>query len=302
MTPSDGSSSVFISSNDGLKLHARCYGSRSEEALPVVCLPGLTRTAADFDVLASALAGDRARPRRVIALDYRGRGQSDYDRDPAHYVFNIELADVLAAITALDAMPAIYIGTSRGGILTMLLAALRPTAIAGVVFNDIGPVIEPKGLMRIKGYVGKLPQPASFEDAAEILRRLFNAQFPKLIAEHWLANAKNSFKQENGRLVPTYDVKLATTMDGIDFERPLPPLWPQFDALARVPVMVIRGANSDILSSATVEAMRERHSSLEAIEVPDQGHAPLLAEPDVIARIVDFAARCDRASAHSPRT
>ncbi|MBI3702563.1 MAG: alpha/beta hydrolase [Rhizobiales bacterium] len=287
--------SIFISAPDGLRLHARCHGRRSASALPVLCLPGLARTVADFDALAEALANDAACPHRVIALDYRGRGQSGYDRNPANYSFPVELADVLAVATALDCLPSIIVGTSRGGILAMLLAALRPSAIAGVVLNDIGPVIEPKGLMRIKGYVGKLPQPESFEDGAEILRRLFDHQFPKLTPDDWLVAAHRTFKQENGALVPTYDVNLAKTMEGIDFERPLPPLWAQFDALANVPVMVIRGANSDLLSAETVEAMRARHPALETLEVPDQGHAPLLAEADVIARIAQFAARCDGA-------
>jgi pimeloyl-ACP methyl ester carboxylesterase len=286
--------STFISASDGLKLHARCHGRRSASALPVVCLPGLARTAADFDALAEALAGDATYPRRVIALDYRGRGQSEYDRDPDNYNFQVELADVLAVIAALDAARAIFIGTSRGGILTMLLAAVRPTAIAGCVLNDIGPVIEPKGLMRIKGYVGKLPQPRSFEEGAEILRRLFDAQFPKLGPQDWLASAHRTFRQENGALVPTYDVNLAKTLEGVNFDKPFPPLWAQFDALAHCPVMVIRGENSDILSPATVEAMRARRPALEAIEVPDQGHAPLLTEAGVIARIADFVNRCER--------
>src|SRR5450830_161221 len=281
--------STFISAPDGLRLHARCYGRRSAPTLPVVCLPGLARTAADFDTLGQALASDASRPRRVIALDYRGRGQSEYDRDPAHYNFQVELADLLAVMAAL----AILIGTSRGGILAMLLAAVRPTAIAGVVLNDIGPVIEPKGLMRIKGYVGKLPQPRSFEEGGEILRRLFDAQFPKLGPDDWLASARRTFRQENGALVPTYDVKLATTLEGVDFEKPFPPLWQQFDALEDSPMMVIRGANSDILSPATVEAMRARRATLETIEVPDQGHAPLLEEADVIARIAAFAGQCE---------
>ena len=284
--------STFISAPDGLRLHARCYGARSAPELPVVCLPGLARTAADFDALAEALSSDESRPRRVIALDYRGRGQSEYDRDPANYNFQVELADLLAVMAALDATPAILIGTSRGGILAMLLAAVRPSAIAGVVLNDIGPVIEPKGLMRIKGYVGKLPQPRTFEEGGEILRRLFDAQFPKLGPDDWIASARRAFRQENGALVPTYDVKLATTLEGVDFEKPFPPLWQQFDALGHCPMMVIRGANSDILSPATVEAMRARRATLETIEVPDQGHTPLLAEADVIARISDFAARC----------
>jgi pimeloyl-ACP methyl ester carboxylesterase len=288
----DGFVSTFISAPDGLRLHVRCYGERSAQAVPVVCLPGLARTAADFDALALALANDTRRPRRVIALDYRGRGQSEYDRDPANYNFQVELADVLAMLTALDALPAVFVGTSRGGILTMLLAAVRPTAIAGAVLNDIGPVVEPQGLMRIKGYVGKLPQPRNFEEAAEILRRLFDAQFPKLTAADWLASAHRAFKQENGALLPTYDVKLAKTMQGVDFERPLPSLWKEFDALAATPVMAIRGANSDILAGVTVEAMRARRQEMVTLDVPDQGHAPLLAEPDIIARIGEFVAGC----------
>src|SRR5476649_2636789 len=159
-------SSFFISAPDGLRLHARSHGRRSAPALPVVCLPGLARTTSDFDILAQSLAGNPSHPRLVVALDYRGRGQSAYDKDASNYSFQVELADVLAVVTALDCLPAIFVGTSRGGILTMLLAAMRPTAIVGVVLNDIGPVIEPKGLMRIKGYVGKLPEPRSFEEAA----------------------------------------------------------------------------------------------------------------------------------------
>ena len=292
----DNATSTFISASDGLKLHARSYGSRSAVAMPVVCLPGLARASGDFEKLARVLAGDADTPRRVVALDYRGRGQSDYDPDPANYSFQTELADIIAVITALACQPAIFIGTSRGGILAMLLAALRPTAIAGVVLNDIGPVIEPKGLMRIKGYVGKLPQPRSYEEAGDILRHLFDAQFTKLSEEDWLANARRTFKEDkNGRLVPDYDVALAKSLEGVDFEKPLPPLWGAFDALANVPVMVIRGANSDILSVATVEAMRARRATLESFEVPDQGHSPLLAETDVIARIASFVASCGSA-------
>ena len=288
--------SIFISAPDGLRLHAVRYGPADDRTLPVVCLPGLSRTTADFEALATVLAGDASRPRHVIALDYRGRGQSDYDRDPENYTFQTELTDVLAVITALDCMPAIFVGTSRGGILTMLLAAQRPTAIAGTVLNDIGPVIEPKGLMRIKGYVGRLPQPRNLEEAAEILRRLFSAQFPKLEPDDWLTAARRAFKQaDDGRLVPTYDVRLAKTLEGVAFDKPLPALWKEFDALADRPLMVIRGENSDLLAAATVETMRAHHAGLETLEVPEQGHPPLLAEADVMTRIAEFAVHCDEA-------
>jgi pimeloyl-ACP methyl ester carboxylesterase len=294
---SDRFTESFVPAPDGLRLHARCYEPpNATNALPVVCLPGLARTTDDFAALAEALSQDITHPWRVIALDYRGRGLSDYDANAANYAYPVELGDILAVITALEAMPAIFVGTSRGGILAMLLGTVRPAAIAGVVLNDIGPVIEAEGLMRIKGYVGKLPQPTSFDDAAEILRRLFGAQFPKLTAEDWLASAHRTFKFANGRLVTTYDPKLATTLDGITLDKPLPTLWKEFDALTGVPVMVIRGALSDILSAETVAAMRIRHQGLETLVVPDQGHAPLLAEADTIARIAAFARRCDRPS------
>jgi pimeloyl-ACP methyl ester carboxylesterase len=284
--------SLFVTAQDGLRLHVRAYGARASGALPVVCLPGLARTAADFESLAAALSSDR----QVFAVDYRGRGKSDYDHNPANYNLQVELADLLAVLTAFGIGRAVFIGTSRGGILTMLLAVARPTAIAGCVLNDIGPVIELSGLLRIKSYVGKLPQPASFREAADVLQQRFGSHFPKWGDADWLAFARRTFKGANGRIVADYDIKLAAILDGIAPERPLPPLWKEFDALARLPVMVVRGTNSDILSAATVEAMRARRRSLDVVEVADEGHAPRLTDPQTARRIAGFVASCDNAA------
>jgi pimeloyl-ACP methyl ester carboxylesterase len=286
--------SVFVTAPDGLRLHVRCHGPRLAPNLPVVCLPGLTRTAADFEELAAALAASREAPRRVLAVDYRGRGLSDYDRNPKNYNLATELADLRAVLTALGVPPAVFIGTSRGGILTMLLGSAQPTAIAGAVLNDIGPVIEPTGLARIKSYVGKLPQPKTFAEGAEIFRRLFGQHFTELNDEDWLGYSRRSFKMGQRGLVPTYDVHLARTLEGISFDQPLPPLWPQFDSLARIPMMVLRGQNSDLLSDATVAAMRMRRASMENFTVDGQGHAPVLSGAELIGRIAAFVGSCER--------
>lgn len=283
--------SLFVTAQDGLRLHVRDYGAQRSHALPVVCLPGLARTTADFESLAPVLSS--AGQRRVIALDYRGRGKSDYDPNPANYNVHVELADLLAVLTALGIGHAAFIGTSRGGILTMLLAVARPTAIAGCVLNDIGPVIELDGLMRIKSYVGKLPRSASFGEAADKLRQRFGSHFPKWDDADWRAFAHRTFKEEGGRIVPDYDPALATVLAAVSRERPLPPLWREFDALAHMPVMVVRGTNSDILSAATVQAMRERRRSLEVVEVADEGHTPRLSDAAMTGRIAAFVAGCD---------
>ena len=287
-----GFASVFVTAPDGLRLHARRYGSRGASALPVVCLPGLARTAADFHPLAAAMAADPAKPRLVLALDYRGHGQSEYDRNPDNYTLPVALADLSAVLIALEIAPAIFVGTSYGGLLAMMLAVWRPTAIAGVVLNDIGPVMEPRGLVRIKGYVGKLPVPRSFEEGAEILRWWFEAQFPKLAPQDWLAFAQRTWRKHAGRLVTDYDLKLAQTLQGADPQH-LPTLWNHFDELARVPLMVIRGANSDMLAPPTLDAMLSRRNELEVTVVPDQGHAPLLTELKLIRQILAFVASCD---------
>jgi pimeloyl-ACP methyl ester carboxylesterase len=292
--------SHFVTAPDDLKLHIRAYGAASTGHLPVVCLPGLARHSADFHRLARVLSADPAAPRQVFAMDYRGRGQSNWDYNPANYNVGIEVMDLITVLKALGIGPALFIGTSRGGILTMLLAAVQPQSIAGAVLNDIGPVIETAGLARIKGYVGKLPPPADLHDAAEMLRRLFGAQFTALTADDWTAWAERNFEERDGRLVAAYDPALAHNLAAVDTSKPIPDLWVQFDALAGVPLMLIRGVNTDLLSSETVTAMRERRPDLHVMEVPGQGHAPLLTEDDIIGRIGQFAAVCDRPRAANP--
>jgi pimeloyl-ACP methyl ester carboxylesterase len=262
----------------------------------VLCLPGLTRNEADFEPLARRLSADGAQPRRVFALDSRGRGRSAWDPDWRNYNPAVELADVVTAMDALALDNAVFVGTSRGGILTMLMAALQPARIAGAVLNDIGPVIEPAGLMRIKGYVGTMRQPANLADGAAMLKGLFGRQFPNLDETDWLAWAGRNWRQTPGGLVARYDPALAETLKEASLEQPVPGLWAQFDLLPPVPLMVVRGALSDILSPATVEAMRARRPDLDTVEIPDQGHAPLLADDPTLERIADFARRGDSAA------
>jgi pimeloyl-ACP methyl ester carboxylesterase len=288
----EGYADLFVSASDGLRLYARDYGPRASHALPVVCLPGLARTSADFHELALALSTDK-KPRRVVALDYRGRGRSEYDRDWRNYDVKIESADVLQALTAAGVEEAVFVGTSRGGIITMALSATRPALIRGAVLNDIGPVLEGKGLVRIRGYVGKLPAPANEREAIDILKNLMNVQFTALSEDAWRAYARATWKEDGGRLVLDYDPALMRTLEGPDLEAPIPPLWGLFEGLKRVPVLTLRGANSDLLSAETVEAMKNVHPHLEAVTVPNQGHAPLLQDREIIRQIRRFVGRVE---------
>src|SRR5581483_5883545 len=187
--------SRFVTAQDGLRLHVRRYGSGAPRRLPIVCLAGLTRSGADFDAIAGSFSAHATEPRLVVAIDSRGRGGSDFDPKAANYSFPVELNDVLSVLTAMEIGPAIFLGTSRGGLLTMLLGAARPAAIAGAILNDIGPVIDAKGLVRLKGSVGKLPTPKSFTEGAEILRRLGSAQFTAMTAAQWLEQAKRTWRE-----------------------------------------------------------------------------------------------------------
>jgi pimeloyl-ACP methyl ester carboxylesterase len=292
----EGYTDLFVSASDGLKLYARDYGPRAGPALPVVCLPGLARTSADFHDLALALSQDERRPRRVLALDYRGRGRSDYDRNWRNYDLKVELGDVLQVVTAAGVDEAVVLGTSRGGLIAMALAAARPALLRGVVLNDIGPVIEGKGLVRIRGYVGKLPSPRDYAEGGEILKRLFDAQFPKSSDEDWQALARSTWKAADGRLVADYDPALRKTLEAADFEKPPPPLWFLFAGLKRVPVLVLRGANSDLLSAETLQAMAAAHPDMEAVTLPDQGHVPALRGRDMVQRLRRFVVRVEEGS------
>jgi len=290
----DPGKSLFVAAHDGLRLHIREYGTRSAPGCPIVCLPGLARTAADFDELAPALAAGPPQ-RHVIAIDSRGRGHSDHDADHANYNCTVELADIVSILFALGVGPAIVVGSSRGGVLTMLLASMYPAAIAGVVLHDVGPVTEAEGIARIKSYVGRLPHPRTYEEGAEVLRNLMGAHFPKLTAQQWLGAAQRTWHFKHGALKPAYDMGVANALGGLDIESPMPTMWNEFDALAGVPMLVIRGANSDILTAATVAAMRARRETMELVEVPDQGHAPLL-EGELVQRIVRFVKDCEAAN------
>ena len=286
--------SRFVTARDGLKLHLRDYGPLEATALPVVCLPGFARTAADFHELALALAQDEARPRRVLALDYRGRGLSDYDRNWKNYDIRIELDDLMQVLIAMGIEQAVFVGTSRGGLLTMALAAARPAVIRGAVLNDVGPVIDARGLLRIRGYVGKLPTPRSFSEGAEILKRLSDQQFPALSEAEWEIMARRTWTDRDGALRPDYDTRLMKMLEELDLEAPLPVLWTYFDGLKEVPLLAIRGANSDLLAEKTLQEMAERHPDCEVHTVPGQGHAPLLGSKEMSRRIGKLIARAER--------
>lgn len=291
-----GYQDVWTRSADGLRLHARLYGERGGARLPVVCLPGLARSAVDFHALGTSLAGTG---RAVLAVDYRGRGLSDRDPDPANYTVQVETADLLGLLAELAIVEAAVVGTSRGGLIAMGLAAQKPGLVRGLVLNDIGPVIELSGLMRIKSYVGRLAAPRDMQEGAAILRSVFEPQFPELGDEAWLAWAKATWDERDGTLMLGYDPALARTLDALDPETAIPDLWSLFEALAGIPLLAIRGAHSDLLSAETLAAMAERHPNLDSVTVAGQGHAPLLQSPDLLRRIGDFVEMVDALSRQS---
>lgn len=281
----------FVSAPDGLRLRYVEYGSALDAGAPVVCLPGLTRAAEDFEPLARALAYGGRKRRRVLALDYRGRGGSEWDRKWENYSVAVENADILSLLDATEVHQAIVVGTSRGGLHAMTFAATRPTLLTAVVLNDIGPVVEPLGLIRIKGYVGKMPQPRNWDEAIDIVKATMSAHFRDLSPRDWEGYARRTFEEKNGRFVGRFDPKLAKTLAEVGPDMKRIELWPQFEAMAQVPTLAIRGENSDILSAETLEEMTRRRPLCESWVVPGQGHAPLLTDSVTIERIRTFVER-----------
>ncbi|MGX5849867.1 alpha/beta fold hydrolase [Mesorhizobium sp. PL10] len=288
----DGFSDFFYTAPDGLRLHARVYGETNSTAWPAVCLPGLTRNARDFHELALYLSQRADNARKVIAFDYRGRGQSAYDPDIGHYNVGIEAGDILAGLAALDIADAAFIGTSRGGLIIHVLGTLRPTVLKAIVLNDIGPVIEAAGLAHIRTYLDPSPRPKSRTEAMEAQSSAHGGDFSALTAADWDRMVSALYRETDQGLVPDFDPKLVETLAGLDLSKPLTGLWPQFDSLMAIPLLAIRGANSKLLSVETFEEMGKRHPGMEAITVEGQGHAPFLETgklPSAIAAFLDKA-------------
>ena len=270
----------YWDSPDGLKLHYRHYDGDAA-ALPVICMPGLTRNARDFEELAEHLAGKR----RVLCVDFRGRGDSEYARDPMTYNPMVYAGDVAALLDQAGIERFVAIGTSLGGLVTSLLATMHGGKIAGYVINDIGPDIDPEGIERIKTYVGVGGSYPTWMHAARSLQEGHGETFPDWSLEDWLAFAKKCMTVGgNGRIVFDYDMKIAEPFRQSD-GAPDVDLWPAFEALGGRPGLLVRGEQSDLLTPATRDAMLARIDGLESVTVPRVGHAPTLAEPEAIAAI-----------------
>lgn len=268
-------------SNDGLRLHYRDYAG-TEELPPLVCLPGLTRNARDFEPLAAQVAGRR----RMICPDLRGRAESAYAKDAMSYVPLTYLHDLERLFLDLALTKFVAVGTSLGGIITMLISATRPDRLAGALLNDIGPVIEPAGLERIRGYVGQGSTQQTWVHAARALAEANADVYPDYALEDWLAMAKRLYRlNSSGRIVLDYDMRIAEPLRvpggeaGVD-------LWPSLAGLKAVPTLIVRGERSDILSAPTAERMLgEIGLGAELVTVKRVGHAPVLSEPDAVAGI-----------------
>lgn len=276
-------------SNDGLRLHYRDYEGPADKP-PLLCLPGLTRNARDFEPLADRLAGRW----RVIVVELRGRGESAYAKDPMTYVPLTYLQDIEALLAELKLEKFVAVGTSLGGILTMLLASTGRKRLAGAILNDVGPALEEAGLARIRSYVGRSQSWPTWLHAARALAEANAGTFPGYRLDDWLAMAKRLCRlNASGRIVFDYDMKIAEPFrlpggeTGVD-------LWPTMDAFADIPTLLLRGERSDLLSADTAAQMQVRVPGLICCEVPNVGHAPVLDEPAAVAAIDDLLEKIER--------
>jgi pimeloyl-ACP methyl ester carboxylesterase len=292
-----------FAASDKLDLYGRLYGTLAPDVLPLVCLPGLTRNSRDFHAFALALRAGPS-PRAVVTLDYRGRGRSAWPADAASYAVPVEAADVLAGLGHLGIERAIFVGTSRGALIVHVMALMAPGAIAGAVLNDAGPRLEAEGLRAIRAAVGRAGPFADWAAAIDHVAALNAPTFPALGRADFERIARAHFTESAAGIVIDYDPRLAEALALLDLDQPLPELWDAFSALSPVPLMVIRGSHSLLLSAETVAAMAAAHPSLKVIEVAGQGHAPLLETADLPAAIARFAddAQARPAPARAPDT
>lgn len=276
---------LWYTAADGLKLHARDYPNASPRAT-VFCMHGLTRNAADFAELAETLQADY----RVIAVDQRGRGESAWDPEPLNYNPLVYVRDMYTLLDSLSLSSVMAIGTSMGGIMSMIMSAMQPQRFRAVVLNDIGPVIDPRGLDRIRSYVGKVPPVDSWAAAEARVQALNGHVFPHWETEDWQRFARKVY-HEGTDGVPrlAHDPAIAQSLQK-DPDAPTPDLWPAFAGLANIPTLVIRGETSDILAPDCVAEMRRRKPDLEVVEVPGVGHAPMLDEPVARRAVLAFLA------------
>jgi pimeloyl-ACP methyl ester carboxylesterase len=274
-----------VRSADGLGLFVRDHAPAPPAlGLPVLCLHGLTRNSADFEIVAPRLA---ELGRRAITMDVRGRGRSDWDATPSRYTPLTYAQDALKVLDQLGVERAVWLGTSMGGIITMAAAAMAPDRVEAAILNDIGPVIDPRGIARIMSYVGRSEPRTSWDEAAAAIAATQGVAFPGADAAFWRTFAQRTYrKRADGRLELDYDPAIAQPATSL-----APDLRPVFKALQPIPTLVIRGALSDILSRDGIDEMRALKDDLEFAEVPNVGHAPTLEEPSAWLPIVDFLAR-----------
>jgi len=270
----------YWNSKDGLRLHYRDYAGPAERP-PILCLPGLTRNARDFEPVADRLAGEW----RVIAVDFRGRGQSEYDPNPANYEPHTYAADILKLLDQLGIADAVFFGTSLGGIVTMLMSTTDSERIAGAVINDIGPVVEDEGVDRLRIYVGKAAALGSWEEAAQSAALRNGIAFPDYTPEQWEQFARRLYSERpDGSIQADYDMRIA---DAFASNKGTPDYnpWPLIDGLVDKPVLIVRGETSDLFSVETAERMLKTLPKAELVSLPGIGHAPALDEPGAVAGI-----------------